>query len=286
MKRLTMMLGLVGAVAAGCGTSSEATIESGALTGADELATVSDGLNRAVPVGSTLATTANLNLRTGPGTSHSIRLVVPARGQLTTINRTTPEGSWYNVSYRGTSGWVHGGYVTLMASGGAPATPTPSNPGSRAGAIDRAKSGVGFSYYWGHGSWIPYGATSSTRGVCTGSCPNCTHSGRYGADCSGYVAKVWQIPSTNTDLSVDSHPYSTFDFVRSNSQWRTVSRGSMQPGDALVYNNGRAGHIVVYESGDGWGSMWMYEARGCNYGIVHNLRTLGGEYKAIARVGY
>jgi hypothetical protein len=56
-------------------------------------------------------------------------------------------------------------------------------------------------------------------------------------------------------------------------------------GDALVYRSGSGGHIFIYESGDGWGSMWTYEARGCSYGIVHNLRTAGSTYKAIRRSG-
>lgn len=98
MKRLAVLLGWVAAMAAGCGTSSDAVVMSDTLTGADERATVSDGLNTALPIGSTLVTTANLNLRTGPGTTYSIRLVIPRGAKVTTINRTTPEGAWYNVS--------------------------------------------------------------------------------------------------------------------------------------------------------------------------------------------
>jgi cell wall-associated NlpC family hydrolase len=175
---------------------------------------------------------------------------------------------------------VHGGYVTLADTESAPAS------SARDAALARAKSGVGFSYYWGHGSWIPDGATPSTRGTCTGDCPNCTHAGRYGADCSGFAAKVWQVPSWNTSLTTDSHPYSTYHFYHSALSWSTVSRSNVKPADALVYNDGNSGHIAIYESGDGWGSMWVYEARGCAYGIVHNLRTFGSAYKAIARAGY
>lgn len=283
MTRISVMLGVL--VLAGCsGASSDAVLASDVLHGADDEATLSDGLNTSLPVGSTLATTANLNLRTGPSTANSIRLVIPKGGVVKTVNRTTPEGSWYNVSYSGKTGWVHGGYVTLVDSG--PGTPPPAGGGARQDAIARAKSGVGFSYYWGHGSWIPNGATSSSVGSCTGNCPSCSHSGRYGADCSGFAAKVWQVPSSNAALTVDSHPYSTVSFNGANSQWRTVSRSSAQPADALVYNDGSAGHIAIYESGDAWGSMWAYEARGCAYGVVHNLRSFGSAFKAIARTGY
>jgi hypothetical protein len=94
------------------------------------------------------------------------------------------------------------------------------------------------------------------------------------------------VPSWNSDPRYDAHPYSTVNFVGSNSLWRTVSRGSARKGDAFVYNSNGAGHIFLFESGDGWGSMWAYGAKGCSYGIVHNLRTASSSYKAIARAWY
>jgi hypothetical protein len=48
-----------------------------------------------------------------------------------------------------------------------------------------------------------------------------------------------------------------------------------------VYNTNGAGHTFLYESGDGWGSMWAYECKGCSYGCVHNLRTATTTYHAI-----
>lgn len=265
------------------GCQGEASLQGGdALQGADELASTGDGLNTPLNLGSILKTTANLNLRTGPATTYPVRTVLPKGAQVTTVNQTTPQGDWYNVKYNGLVGWVHGGYVVLVQEGPAP-TPTPPPPpvSSRAAAVARAQSGVGYSYWWGHGRWIP-NASASSAGSCTGNCPSCTHGGSYGADCSGYVAKLWQIPSTNTDPTVDSHPYSTATFVGTSSLWRTVDRGAVQLGDALVYNDGTSGHVFLYESGDGWGSMWAYEAKGCAYGIVHDLRTASGAYKGIA----
>jgi hypothetical protein len=100
------------------------------------------------------------------------------------------------------------------------------------------------------------------------------------------VAKVWQVPSSNSDLTADSHPYSTATFVSDTSQWSTVSRGSLQTADALVYNESGHGHIFVYSSGDGWGSMDAYECKGCSYGCVHNLRTATSAYHGIRRTGY
>ena len=130
------------------------------------------------------------------------------------------------------------------------------------------------------------GPSSGTKGYCSGSCPSCSHSGSYGADCSGYVAKIWQVPSSNDNVAQDSHPYSTWNFDNQSVSWHTISRGSVQAADALVYNSGSAGHIFLYEKGDGWGQMWAYEAKGCAYGIVHDLRYASSAYKAIRRNGY
>ena len=70
------------------------------------------------------------------------------------------------------------------------------------------------------------------------------------------------------------------------THWHDVDRGALQPGDALVYNTNGEGHIFLYQSGDGWGSMYAYEAKGCSYGIVHDLRTASSAYHGIARTGY
>lgn len=286
-KNTISTVGLSAALAlAGCaGTAGDTAVDSDILQGAEESGTLSQELSSGVALGSTLKTTAALNLRTGAGMGYRVRLVIPKGAHVTTVNRTTPVGGWYNIKYNGVIGWSYGSYLTLVSqpsSGG----PSSGSTSARDAAVSRAKSGVGFSYWWGHGRWVPGGLSSSTKGYCSGSCPNCRHSGSYGADCSGYVGKIWQVPSSNSNPQIDQHPYSTVSFVGSNSQWRTVSRSSVRKGDALVYNQNGAGHIFLFESGDGWGSMWAYEARGCSYGIVHNLRTASSSYKAIARAGY
>jgi cell wall-associated NlpC family hydrolase len=66
---------------------------------------------------------------------------------------------------------------------------------------DNAASGVGSSYWWGHGRWNAN--NGSSPGACSGSCPSCSHCAsssrngscnsslpENGADCSGFVAKV------------------------------------------------------------------------------------------------
>jgi hypothetical protein len=154
------------------------------------------------------------------------------------------------------------------------------------GAIVRARSGVGFSYFWGHGRWQPSGPTGSSRGACYGNCPECSHSGAMGADCSGYVAKLWQVPSSNDDLNVDSHPYGTSHFNRDTALWSTVARSRLEAADAMVYNQNGHGHVYLYESGDGWGWMMAFEAKGCAYGIKRNLRQASSSYHGIRRAGF
>lgn len=246
-----------------------------------------DGPMMALAGTSQMKTTANLNLRKGAGTSFAILSVIPSGSTVTLVNPVAKSG-FLNITWNGTTGWASATYLTAVSTGGGGGTtgpvdvdgaPSPDN------AFARAKAAVGFSYYWGGGAWLASGPTASTKGSCTGSCPSCSHSGRYGADCSGLVAKAWQYGTKA--LEVNSHPYSTATFVNDVSgKWKTVSRGAMKKGDALVYNSGGAGHIVLFEKGDGWGSPTVVECRGCSYGCVYNARSFTSSYHAIRRSGF
>ncbi len=173
----------------------------------------------------------------------------------------------------------------LLAAWLAAPAPAGADPATmtRAEIVSLAESGVGYSYWWGNGCWRSDGAS---HGSCSGSCPSCTHSGSYGADCSGFAAKVWQVPSASSVTSC-AHPYSTWDFTCTSAWWSAIARDSLTRGDAASYRSGgcpgTGGHIVIYDSGDPWGSLWTWEARGCSYGIVHNSRTLTSSYRAIRR---
>ncbi|KFE68422.1 SH3 domain-containing protein [Hyalangium minutum] len=267
---------LLVALAAGCG-GSEPSVEVVELKGVDEsVGTSESALTGCLAYNTTLQVTASsLNLRSGPSTSYSIVAAMPNGALIPTLdNPSCDSGGWYRVSYSGVTGWASGSYLVVYSA--------PS--GTRDAAITRAASGtsgavggVGFSYWWGHGVWKAAQATGS----CTGNCGACTHSGSYGADCSGFLAKVWQVPSTNTNVSVDSHPYGTVHFNVDSSQWYTIDRGAMQKADAMVYNLDGAGHTFVYESGDGWGSMVVHECKGCAYGCVKNSRTATTSYHGI-----
>jgi hypothetical protein len=145
--------------------------------------------------------------------------------------------------------------------------------------IGRAKLAVGYSYWWGHGRWRTDG---KSHGSCSGSCPSCSHSGSYGADCSGLVAKAWAVPSPIA-VTTDAHPYSTVDFKNGSQHWSNISRSSVKKADAFVYNTGSHGHTFLFEKGDPWGSPWVYECSGCAIGCLHHVRSVSSIYAARRR---
>ncbi len=176
-------------------------------------------------------------------------------------------------------GWLA---VLLVGLAGVPAPVAAAPPTmTRAEIVDLAEYGVGYSYWWGHGCWKTDGLNP---GSCSGSCPSCTHSGSYGADCSGFVAKCWQVPVASP-LATDSHPYSTSNFRWDSTHWSQIGWGDAETGDAFVYRNSTdtGGHIVLFDSGDPWGQIWVWEAKGCSYGILHDLKSLSSTYVAIRR---
>ncbi len=142
-----------------------------------------------------------------------------------------------------------------------------------------AKTVPGFSYWWGGSKWSP---GASAKGLCTpkagsSGCPSCTHSGSWGADCSGFVGKAWQI-AVPKSLTVAYHPYATVHFAGQSTWWTSIKRSSAQKADAFNYNTNGAGHIFLYEKGDPWGSVWAWECAGCKPGCKYNLRSVSSSY--------
>jgi hypothetical protein len=235
----------------------------------------------------TVCNCSGLNQRSGPGSGYGVLRVMPSG---TTVKVVAVSGSWYQNDWGGRVGWSSGSYLcaTSGGSGGGGSGGGGSDSGttgfsqslSRDGIISVGKAATGFSYWWGGARF----ADGASHGSCSGSCPSCSHSGSYGADCSGFVAKAWMLPEA-MPMSTNLHPFSSSSFYNSSTHWSGVSRSSLVRADALVYNSGGSGHVVLYESGDGWGSMWTYESRGCSYGVVHNVRTAGSTYKGIRRSG-
>jgi len=276
------LVGCVLTLAAGCSGNRGEAVDNAELKGADETVPAPEhALSGCVSAQGQLETTAPLNLRQGPSTEAPIVLTLPGGAALSVTAGSCPDNGFYKVRFGGFEGWAYGAW--LHASTGTLESAL-SYANTRADALARAKTVVGFSYWWGHGRWLETGATSTNKGSCTGSCGSCSHSGSYGADCSGFAAKVWVVPSTNQPVSVDSHPYSTYSFENEYHGWHNVARGSIEMADAMVYNEG-GGHIFIYEKGDPWGSMYAYECKGCAEGCVYNLRSAGSAYKSISRDG-
>jgi hypothetical protein len=242
-----------------------------------------------MPGGTARVTATSLNLRNGVGTTAAIEAAMPCGTQVALLDgpSTTPVAGWWNVSVMQSgatlSGWSSGTYLVAeavflpsMCGGGN----TPDGGTSSDDIFARARLAVGYSYYWGHGSWRD---DDTQPGSCSGSCPSCTHSGQYGADCSGFVAKVWQVPSASP-ITLDAHPYSTANFYNDQIYWKQIPRSTLAPTDALVRRDATSGHIALFDSGaDPFGAVWLYEARGCATGVVHDLRTVDSSYIAIRR---
>lgn len=166
----------------------------------------------------------------------------------------------------------------------------PSDPISREEIINRADQGLGYGYWWSHARW----KTDQTKqGFCTVTGTNackdshCTYTGFddqgnqvscpmgptntgpncYGADCSGYTFKSWNLGSKK-DVSVDEHgPYVAASFKSGAAQCKKISRRELLPGDAMASN----GHVVIFDSfGADGQSVWVREAKQCISGVVHD----------------
>lgn len=247
-----------------------------------------------LPVGATVEVcrvSYGLNNRSGPGTKYMV-LRVLGRGTLASITRRS--GNWARLEISGRVGWSYGKYLCVVSAPSPAPTPGPAPapapaPGvfdaTRDGIINTAAAFVGFSYWWG-GARFPApwdDPQSKGKGTCTSSTYG-GHSGSHGADCSGFVGKVWHL-SAALPFDANKHPYSTHSFYHGTNHWSRISRSSARRADALVYRSGGKGHVVIYHKGDPWGSVWTFEARGCAYGVRHNLRTLSSSYRARRRHG-
>ena len=281
-------------VVVGCGSEKlreEGDPDDGGFVPIDTQGDMQGSIN--LPIGGTARVTASwLNLRSAAGTDAPVVVAMPCGSAVTILGGpSTTVAGWWNVKFDQNEGWASGKYLVTESSFDSSVCMTTDVPTVDGGVIvsddavtamfDRAKLGGGYSYYWGHGSWTTTGAD---RGSCMGSCPDCQHTGVYGADCSGFIAKVWQVP-TPSALEKDLHPYSTANFYSdTNREWKQVPRSELKPGDALVRRKDGTGHIVLVEdASDPFGDIWMYESRACAIGVVHNLRSIDSSFIAIRR---
>jgi hypothetical protein len=71
------------------------------------------GLSSTLAVGTTLVTTADVNLHSGPGTAYSILEVIPAGTRVSTVEHTSPSSGFYNILSGPTVGWSSGLYLAI-----------------------------------------------------------------------------------------------------------------------------------------------------------------------------
>ncbi|MEI8257234.1 MAG: SH3 domain-containing protein, partial [Deltaproteobacteria bacterium] len=103
---------------AGCAAEGLGEVGGESLQGADESSVAVAEITASYPIGSTVATTANLNLRTGPSTSDHILLVMPSGARAVTVQYTAPQNGFYKVRYGSSEGFAYGGYLRLVAAAG------------------------------------------------------------------------------------------------------------------------------------------------------------------------
>lgn len=166
-------------------------------------------------------TASNLNLRSGPSTTHSVIVTLEHGHKLTIIGTSN---NWYKVKTpAGTLGWVHSDYVTKtesIASRGA-ATRTQSKTDSELSKeiVSYAKKFLGVKYVWG------------------GNTPA-------GFDCSGFVKYVYAHFKFNIERVASSQA----------KQGTKVSKANLKAGDLVFFDtNGglnKVNHVGIY-IGDG-----------------------------------
>jgi hypothetical protein len=173
--------------------------------------------------------------------------------------------------------------ISTMAKSAPPSEPPDS-------IVCRGISAVGFSYEWGGECWCSNGCdpdlANCEPGVCTpdvGStgCPDCSHTGTYGADCSGFVSKAWQVPEPYTTNACDVTRYVASSFTMDHEYWNVVPMTSLQPADAVASSS----HIIlIIGSEDSYGEHEVVEAKGCIYGVVRQSRTFSSSYNGARRI--
>lgn len=85
----------------------------GEVADEDEAAELSADLTSAVAAGTELEALTDVNLRSGPSTSRSILLVVPA-GARAFATGDAPVNKYFKVTFEGTTGWSHGAYYKVV----------------------------------------------------------------------------------------------------------------------------------------------------------------------------
>ena len=182
-------------------------------------------------------TSPTLNLMSGAGNSFSVMAEIE-QGTVLTIEGVF--GNWYLVSYDHFNGFINSAYTSATTKNGYYDGVNGSNIGAQIAAY--ACQFNGNPYQWG--------GTSLT----------------HGADCSGFVLKVYQ------QFGV-SLPHSS---AAMRGVGRSVSYSEMQPGDIVCYS----GHVGIYAGGgkiiNALGEKWGITYTNVNYKPIITIRRIFG----------
>lgn len=269
---------LVLVMLAACG-GGQGEVGSEALVGSEEHAALlplgPDG-STALALETQLEVAAPINLRDAPRADARVTMVLPEGATVSVIERSEPEQGYYRVEYFGRKGWAYGHHLALPSVGSSASS---LSDAQKENILERARSSIGFSYWWGHGRF----GCDLGKGDCSGSCPGCSHTGPAGADCSGMVAKAWGVPASAPGTCTDGHPYSTAHFADNSYHWSNIARANIEAADAFVTRD--QGHIMIRGSGaSAAGLPNILECAGCSTGCVRHYRAVSSDdYKVIRR---
>lgn len=77
----------------------------------DESVTGDSAITGSLPIGTELVTTTAVSFRHGPATTNAVIRTLAKGTTAVTVNRTTPEGMFYNVRVGADEGWIHGNHL-------------------------------------------------------------------------------------------------------------------------------------------------------------------------------
>ncbi len=189
----------------------------------------------------TIATDA-LNLRDGPGTNFRV-LVVMYRGETASV-LDGPSGGWYRLSYKGTTGWASGDFLTV--SDADPGSPTGKATVTTSGLRLRAGPGTNYAILLS----MSNGATVDLFGPPSGDWYKVRYSGTIGWASGSYLRIVsgsTALPAATATiatsvLNLRSTPNTTGVIVRRMLYGETVTVRA-RSGDwyKVTYHDGRTG---------------------------------------------
>lgn len=147
--------------------------------------------------------------------------------------------------------------------------------------VCRGLAGVGFVYDFGGECWCADGCEPALTACPPGKCVDNYKTGKYGADCSGFVSKAWQVPDPHPVEKCNVERYGAKHFAVSSTYWKTVAMNSLLPGDAAS----KISHVVLIAGDkDSKGNYDIVHASSCNVGIVHKRFALSSEYVGARRI--